>query len=71
LLQVLQDKTFVPVGGTTQVSVDVRVIAATNRDLEEMVREGRFQYDLSEMTGLPSRVIYLAVSILYYGRLSG
>jgi transcriptional regulator with PAS, ATPase and Fis domain len=46
LLRVLQDGTFMPVGGTKQKSVDVRVIAATNRNLEEMVRKGTFREDL-------------------------
>ena len=46
LLRVLQDGTFMPVGGTKQVRVDVRVIAATNRNLEEMVKAGTFREDL-------------------------
>lgn len=46
LLRVLQDGTFMPVGGTKQKRVDVRVIAATNRNLEEMVRSGTFREDL-------------------------
>lgn len=46
LLRVLQDGTFTPVGGTKQRQVDVRIIAATNRNLEEMVREGTFREDL-------------------------
>jgi DNA-binding NtrC family response regulator len=46
LLRVLQDGTFMPVGGTKQKTVDVRVIAATNRNLEDMVRKGTFREDL-------------------------
>ncbi|TWT98480.1 sigma 54-interacting transcriptional regulator [Stieleria varia] len=46
LLRILEGHPFLPVGGTDQVSVDVRVIAATNRDLAEFVRERRFREDL-------------------------
>ncbi len=46
LLRVLQDGTFMPVGGTKQKRVDVRIIAATNRDLEAMVKQGTFREDL-------------------------
>jgi DNA-binding NtrC family response regulator len=46
LLRVLQEKTLERVGGTRQISVDVRVIAATNRELKTMVSEGRFREDL-------------------------
>lgn len=46
LLRVLQDGTFMPVGGTKQKKVDVRIIAATNRNLEEMVKKGTFREDL-------------------------
>lgn len=46
LLRVLQEREFERLGGTTTLRVDVRIIAATNRDLEEMVREGSFREDL-------------------------
>lgn len=46
LLRVLQDGSFMPVGGTKQKKVDVRVIAATNRNLEDMVQKGTFREDL-------------------------
>jgi two-component system, NtrC family, response regulator HydG len=46
LLRILEGHPFLPVGATKEVSVDVRVIAATNRDLREFVREGRFREDL-------------------------
>lgn len=46
LLRVLQEKEFVRVGGNEAVDVDVRVIAATNLDLEKAVKEGKFREDL-------------------------
>lgn len=46
LLRVLQEKSFERVGGNTPVRVDIRILAATNRDLEAMVKEGRFREDL-------------------------
>ena len=46
LLHVLQNRSFIRVGGNEPVQVDIRVIAATNCDLEEMVREKRFREDL-------------------------
>jgi PAS domain S-box-containing protein len=46
LLQVLQDRTLTRVGGTKPIKVDFRLIAATNRDLQAMVREKAFREDL-------------------------
>ncbi len=46
LLRVLQEKSFERIGATTTCHVDVRIIAATNRNLEEMVEQGTFRKDL-------------------------
>jgi PAS domain S-box-containing protein len=46
LLRVLQDKVFEPLGGTQSIQADVRIIAATNRDLAQLVKEGQLRTDL-------------------------
>lgn len=46
LLRVLQEREFERVGGTATIKTDVRIIAATNRDLEELIDEGKFRQDL-------------------------
>jgi len=46
LLRVLENGSFMPVGSTKERKVDVRIVAATNRDLQKMVKEGKFREDL-------------------------
>ncbi len=46
LLRVLQERNFVRVGGTTPVAIDVRLVAATNRKLEDLIEQGKFRQDL-------------------------
>lgn len=46
LLRVLQERSFEPLGGTTSIQSDVRIIVATNRDLTEMTKSGAFREDL-------------------------
>ncbi len=57
ILRVLQDRSFERIGGVKTIKVDIRVIAATNQDLEEMVRRGRFREDLYyRLNVIPIRV---------------
>jgi DNA-binding NtrC family response regulator len=46
LLRMVQDHEIIPVGSTRPITIDARIIAATNKDLEALVREGRFREDL-------------------------
>lgn len=46
LLRVLQEKKFTPVGSNREVEVNVRIVAATNRNLEDMIKQGSFREDL-------------------------
>jgi two-component system NtrC family response regulator len=46
LLRVIQEREFIPVGGTKVKKVDIRLVAATNKDLPEKIREGTFREDL-------------------------
>ncbi len=46
LLRVLQERSFYRLGGTKEISVDVRVIASTNQELEKLVEDGKFREDL-------------------------
>lgn len=57
LLRVLQEKVIEPLGGVEPVKVDVRVVAATNKDLAELVRKGKFREDLFYRV----RVIHLKI----------
>lgn len=62
LLRVLQEKEIVPVGGNTPKKINVRIICATNKDLQKMVSEGKFREDLfyriagAELELLPLRM---------------
>ena len=46
LLRVVQEREVIPIGGTTPIPIDIRLVAATNRNLRELVNEGKFREDL-------------------------
>ncbi len=46
LLRVVQEREVIPIGGTTPIPIDIRLVAATNRNLRDMVSEGKFREDL-------------------------
>lgn len=46
LLRALEERKFIPVGGRNEIEVDVRIVAATNKDLEKLIAEGSFREDL-------------------------
>jgi len=57
ILRILQERCFERIGGTRQVNVDVRIIAATNKSLDEEIRHGRFREDLYyRLNVIPFRV---------------
>jgi DNA-binding NtrC family response regulator len=57
LLRVLQDRSFERIGGVKSIKVDIRVVAATNQDLEAMVKQGNFREDLYyRLNVIPIRV---------------
>ena len=61
ILRVLVDQTFQRVGGTSKISVDVRVVSSTSRNLETLIAEGRFREDLyHRLSVVPIRVPALA-----------
>jgi DNA-binding NtrC family response regulator len=46
LLRALEERKFIPVGGRSEIEVDVRIVAATNKDLEQLIEDGTFREDL-------------------------
>ncbi len=74
LLRFIEEKTFKRIGGTKEIEVNVRIVAATNKSLEKMVKEGKFRVDLYyrlnvipiKLTPLRERAIEIPVLIKYF-----
>ncbi len=74
LLRVLQERKFTPVGSNREIKCDVRIIAATNRNLEDLIKKGQFRQDLFyrlnvvpiELPPLRERVTDLAVLVQHF-----
>ena len=59
ILRVLQNRTVERIGGTSSLDIDVRIIAATNKDLEEMIARSEFREDLYFRLNVDPSCIYL------------
>jgi transcriptional regulator with GAF, ATPase, and Fis domain len=72
LLRVLQEREVVPVGGTRPIKVDLRVVAATHRPLEQMAARGTFRADLlARLSGYRHRLVPLSWRLEDFGLLTG
>jgi transcriptional regulator with AAA-type ATPase domain len=72
LLRVLQEREVVPVGGTQPIKVDLRVVAATHRPLEQMAAQGTFRADLlARLSGYRHRLAPLSRRLEDFGLLTG
>ena len=79
LLRVLQERTIDPVGSTESKSIDVRVIAATHKNIEQLIKQGEFREDLfyrlnvmpMEIQALAQRKVDIPLLIEHFARLHG